>query len=325
MRKPPRNNPTGGPSRNNNNNNNNNINNNSNKNTSYNNNGVTNGNGTCSFCGNTGHGVKSPPALRQGQCPAYNHTCSFCGILHHQEHMCRKRQKAAADGSNGGITCTDVLFDCPDQLCSLSTLGTDLAALEPIDSTTLDAATSCPPVSQKHVVEVPAPLDHLTDDQPPATTTATIEPEPMRASEAASATAAATSESGPTQPSETGGVAATEPVLDHHVYDKKSARWIKPPSKPQPFLKLGISIHPEDYVNLGIPPKVRRRMSASLHVMADTGCMSCLIGMKLLHRIGLRRTHLTPCSMSMETANHGSINIKHNWFRSSAPHWSISN
>ena len=102
---------------------------------------------------------------------------------------------------------------------------------------------------------------------------------------------------------------AADPILDHHIYDKKSATWIKRPSKPQPFLKLGISIHPEDYVALGIPPKVQKRVSASLYVMADTGCMSCLIGLKLLRRIGLHRKHLTPCSMAMEAANNGSINI----------------
>ena len=101
----------------------------------------------------------------------------------------------------------------------------------------------------------------------------------------------------------------TEPVLDHHVYDKKSATWIKRPSKPQPFLQLGISIHPEDYATLGIPLKVRKKISASLYVMADTGCQSCLISLKLLRRIGLQRKHLTPCSMSMETANHGCISI----------------
>ena len=225
--------------------------------------------------------------------------------------MCRKRQKAAADASNGSIACTDGLLNCPDQLCSLSTSGPDPEAEELADNASVDAATSGPPAHQKHVEGVlpdtcpmeepnqkPVPLDHHPDDQPPVNVTAAaaVEPEsePIQASEATSATAAAASESGPTEPSETQVVAATEPVLDHHVYDKKAAKWIKRPSKPQPFLKLGISIHPEDYVNLGIPPKIRKRMSASLHVMADTGCMSCLIGMKLLHRIGLRRTHLTP-------------------------------
>lgn len=41
--------------------------------------------------------------------------------------------------------------------------------------------------------------------------------------------------------------AAEDPALDHHVYDKNSATWIRRPSKPQPFVKLGIAIHPEDY------------------------------------------------------------------------------
>ena len=43
--------------------------------------------------------------------------------------------------------------------------------------------------------------------------------------------------------------------------------------------------------------------------MADTGCQSCLISLKLLRRIGVQKKHLTPTSMSMETANHGCIDI----------------
>ena len=97
--------------------------------------------------------------------------------------------------------------------------------------------------------------------------------------------------------------AAEDPALDHHVYDKNSATWIKRPSKPQPFIKLGITIHPEDYAQLGIPSKFKRKISASLQVMADTGCQSCLISMKLLRRIGVQPKQLTPASMTMNAAN----------------------
>ena len=74
----------------------------------------------CSLCGNTGHGVKSPPAIHQGQCPTYNSTCTFCGIKHHYESLCRKKLKAIAGSTNNTVTCTDELYDCPEQLCCIS-------------------------------------------------------------------------------------------------------------------------------------------------------------------------------------------------------------
>lgn len=43
--------------------------------------------------------------------------------------------------------------------------------------------------------------------------------------------------------------------------------------------------------------------------MADTGCQSCLISMKLLRRIGVQPKHLTPASMTMNAANDGYIVI----------------
>lgn len=43
--------------------------------------------------------------------------------------------------------------------------------------------------------------------------------------------------------------------------------------------------------------------------MADTGCQSCLEGIKVLHRLGFNRADLIPVTMKMHAANNKGINI----------------
>lgn len=43
--------------------------------------------------------------------------------------------------------------------------------------------------------------------------------------------------------------------------------------------------------------------------MADTGCRSCLAGIKVLHRLGFNRSDLIPVTMKMHAANNKGINI----------------
>ena len=64
----------------------------------------------------------------------------------------------------------------------------------------------------------------------------------------------------------------------------------------------------EDYADLGFPLKSRTR-SSILPSMADTGCRSCLGGMKLLLRLGMTADDLIPVSMKMHAANGKGINI----------------
>ena len=42
--------------------------------------------------------------------------------------------------------------------------------------------------------------------------------------------------------------------LDHHIYNCEQNVWVKRRSKPQPFLNLDLSIHPDDYTALRLPP-----------------------------------------------------------------------
>ena len=47
----------------------------------------------------------------------------------------------------------------------------------------------------------------------------------------------------------------------------------------------------------------------AVSAMADTGCQSCLAGMKLMHRLGMTKKDLIPVNMRMHAANNKSIQI----------------
>ena len=66
---------------------------------------------------------------------------------------------------------------------------------------------------------------------------------------------------------------------------------------------------PDDYSALGFRFKQKRVISAVLPAMADTGCQSCLAGMKVAHRLGLREADLIPVTMKMHTATNLGIKI----------------
>ena len=96
--------------------------------------------------------------------------------------------------------------------------------------------------------------------------------------------------------------------LDHHVYDNLSDTWIRRSSKPQPFVRVSIQALPEDYLALGINlPKPS--LATVIPAMADTGCQSCLAGLKVVHHLGLRESDLIPVTMRMHTANNDGIKI----------------
>ena len=85
-------------------------------------------------------------------------------------------------------------------------------------------------------------------------------------------------------------------VLDHHVYDNLCDRWLLQASRPQPFLSISVSVSREDYQDLGFK-LTRNTKPTTLLAMADTGCQSCLVGMKAVSRLGLRAEDLIPVSM----------------------------
>ena len=96
--------------------------------------------------------------------------------------------------------------------------------------------------------------------------------------------------------------------MDHHVYDKLSDTWVKQHSKLKPVLNVTAKVTTEDYAALGFHLE-RDTNTALLPPMADTGCQSCLAGLKVLHRLGLRESDLSPVTMKMHTATYRGINI----------------
>ena len=100
-------------------------------------------------------------------------------------------------------------------------------------------------------------------------------------------------------------------ALDHHVYNEFCNAWEKRASDPQPFVNVKIQALPSDAEDLGLPSKlVRPSVIASYPGMADTGCQSCLAGIKLLERLHLTVNALIPVTMNMSAANNHRINIK---------------
>lgn len=99
--------------------------------------------------------------------------------------------------------------------------------------------------------------------------------------------------------------------LDHHLYCHLTDPWVQQPSKPQPFITLTASAHLEDYTALGYkPPTPKSQLTpVQLSAMANTGCQSCLAGIKVIHRLGLCESDLIPVTMKMHVVNNNGINI----------------
>ena len=51
----------------------------------------------CSYCGERGHGSKSPRSVRQQRCPAFSKSCENCSKVGHITKMCRLKNKNPKD------------------------------------------------------------------------------------------------------------------------------------------------------------------------------------------------------------------------------------
>ena len=98
--------------------------------------------------------------------------------------------------------------------------------------------------------------------------------------------------------------------LDHHLYNQLSDSWVRQTSRPQPFIDITVRVDRDDYKHFGfdslLTPKLR---TVTNPAMADTGCQSCLAGIKVLNRLGLSERHLIPVTMKMHAANNKGIRI----------------
>ena len=97
-------------------------------------------------------------------------------------------------------------------------------------------------------------------------------------------------------------------VLDHHVFDNTTERWVKRQSLPQPSRRLVAKLLPSDYDSLKIA-QCPRSAQCTIEGMPDTGCQSCLSGVNILHKLGMSRKTLIPVSQRMQAANKSGIHI----------------
>ena len=97
-------------------------------------------------------------------------------------------------------------------------------------------------------------------------------------------------------------------TLSHHIFDKPMQQWLKQRSKEQPHIRLKMSINLEDYKHFGFPLRVPPTHSF-VSAMADTGCQSCLAGLKIVKKLGLSTNDLIPVDLKMHTADDREIDI----------------
>ncbi len=97
-------------------------------------------------------------------------------------------------------------------------------------------------------------------------------------------------------------------TLDHHVFDKVTKEWLRKQSKPQPYVRLQMGIRWEDYDHFGFRLRIPQERSF-VSAMADTGCQSCLAGLKVVKKLGLSTKDLIPVNMKMHAADNHAIRI----------------
>lgn len=97
-------------------------------------------------------------------------------------------------------------------------------------------------------------------------------------------------------------------AIGHHVYDNLRNVWLQKRSQQQPYVNIEVSLHPDDLRTFGCSASPPTK-PATIRAMADTGCQSCLAGVGILNKLGLRPADLIPVSLQLQTANCQNINI----------------
>ncbi len=97
-------------------------------------------------------------------------------------------------------------------------------------------------------------------------------------------------------------------ALPHHVFNRFTKEWLRRRSKPQPYVRLKMSSQWEDYDHLGLRLNAPQTWSF-VSAMADTGCQSCLAGLKVVKKLGLSVRDLIPVDIKMHAANNNNIRI----------------
>ena len=108
------------------------------------------------------------------------------------------------------------------------------------------------------------------------------------------------------------GLTSAKPVgsvtLDHHIFDASTHKWYQRPSMPQPYVRLKASVESKDYKQFGYTLNTITQHTF-VSAMADTGCQSCLAGLRILKKMGLSTGDLLPVTLKMSAEDNRDIPI----------------
>ena len=94
--------------------------------------------------------------------------------------------------------------------------------------------------------------------------------------------------------------------LPHYIFDSAGG-WRQSQVEPHPVVRLTVSIDKSDYEHLRLPcPKMR---PATCSAVADTGCQSTLLGLKVFNHFGLKKSCLVPVKGDLNAINDEVIDI----------------
>jgi len=79
----------------------------------------------CHYCGEKGHGKKSPASIRKSKCRAYNTICQHCKKRHHFASVCQSKPRSPIMIHEQNAAASNPIQNAYDytQLCSLATSG----------------------------------------------------------------------------------------------------------------------------------------------------------------------------------------------------------
>ena len=98
-------------------------------------------------------------------------------------------------------------------------------------------------------------------------------------------------------------------VLAHHLFDNLNECWRRGSSQPQPYVDLHVTASRQDYESLGFKHVAKDVRNTRLKVMADTGCQSCVAGLKAISQLGIGIKNLIPVKVKMSAANETQLKI----------------
>ena len=94
--------------------------------------------------------------------------------------------------------------------------------------------------------------------------------------------------------------------MPHHIFDGTKG-WMQTPVEPHPTITLTAFTTESDYNHLRLPCPTTKPTKVT--VVTDSGCQSSLIGLKVMYKLGLKKSCLVPVKGKMSAINGEGINI----------------